>query len=404
MLKRIGMGCLFAGVILVLGGCTRESEREWLKGNLHTHSFWSDGDDFPESILAWYMDHDYDFVAISDHNTFADSERWLTISTEDARYNTFQDYLEAFGPDWVEHVESTDSVSVRLKTFAEYAEHFNDPGAFLVIQSEEITDRFERKPIHLNATNLAEFIAPQGGTSVVDVMQRNIDAVLEQRQTTGQPMFPHINHPNYQWAITAEELSQITGERFIEVYNGHPAVHNEGDSLRSSVEIIWDYVNTRHVAEGRPLVFGIGVDDAHNYREWEVGQANPGRGWIMVNAEDLSAGSIIRAMENGAFYVSTGVQLDAIEFDGSSLSISVEEEEGLEYTIQFIGTTSEQTEEGETLQSGQLLHEVIGTSASYTLSESDLFVRAKVISSRLKDNPYREGEMERAWTQPVSKE
>lgn len=28
----------------------------WWKGNLHTHSLWSDGDDFPEMIACWYRD------------------------------------------------------------------------------------------------------------------------------------------------------------------------------------------------------------------------------------------------------------------------------------------------------------------------------------------------------------
>jgi len=404
MLKPIGTGCLIAAATLFLASCTQQPERMWLKGNLHTHSFWSDGDEFPEAILSWYVDHGYDFVAMSDHNTFSDSERWLSISKTDEWYTTFQDYLESFGPDWVEYHDGVDFVSVRLKTYTEYEDRFNNPGEFLVIRSEEITDRFEQKPIHLNATNLAEFIEPQGGTSVVDVMQRNIDAVLEQRRVTGQAMFPHINHPNYQWAITAEELAELKGERFIEVYNGHPAVHNEGDSLRQSVEMMWDYVNARHVAEGRPLVFGIGVDDSHNYREWGVGHVNPGRGWIMVEADELSAGSIIEAMERGSFYVSTGVLLDAVAFDGSTLTIIIREEEGLEYTIQFIGTISGQDETGQTSTSGELLKEVIATTASYTLINSDVFVRAKVISSRLKENPYREGEMERAWTQPVVKE
>ena len=26
----------------------------WWKGNIHTHSFWSDGNDFPEMIAEWY--------------------------------------------------------------------------------------------------------------------------------------------------------------------------------------------------------------------------------------------------------------------------------------------------------------------------------------------------------------
>ena len=46
-------------------------EQYWQKGNLHTHSFWSDGDDFPEMIIKWYKDNDYQFIALSDHNTIA---------------------------------------------------------------------------------------------------------------------------------------------------------------------------------------------------------------------------------------------------------------------------------------------------------------------------------------------
>ena len=30
------------------------AEARWFKGNLHTHSLWSDGDDYPEMIADWY--------------------------------------------------------------------------------------------------------------------------------------------------------------------------------------------------------------------------------------------------------------------------------------------------------------------------------------------------------------
>ncbi len=36
----------------------------WWKGNLHTHTFWSDGDDFPEMVAEWYRTHDYNFLAL----------------------------------------------------------------------------------------------------------------------------------------------------------------------------------------------------------------------------------------------------------------------------------------------------------------------------------------------------
>jgi hypothetical protein len=49
----------------------QKSGLKWYKGNTHTHSYWSDGDDFPEMIMDWYKSHGYDFISLSDHNTLA---------------------------------------------------------------------------------------------------------------------------------------------------------------------------------------------------------------------------------------------------------------------------------------------------------------------------------------------
>src|SRR5438132_909407 len=45
-----------------------EAPERWWKGNLHTHSLWSDGDDYPEMVVRWYQQHGYNFLALSDHN------------------------------------------------------------------------------------------------------------------------------------------------------------------------------------------------------------------------------------------------------------------------------------------------------------------------------------------------
>jgi hypothetical protein len=42
-----------------------------------------------------------------------------------------------------------------------------------------------------------------------------------------------------------------------------------------------------------------------------------------------------------------------------------------------------------------------GTEAEFPVDEDLMFVRAKVISDRLKPNPFQEGDYEVAWTQPV---
>ena len=120
----------------------------------------------------------------------------------------------------VYEVDSAKRVSVKLKTRAEYAPIFEEKDKFLIVQSEEITDGFDKKPVHINAINVKEAILPRGGSSVTEVMQNNLDAVHEQRQRTGQAMFAHINHPNFMWGISLQDMMKLNGDRFFEIYNG----------------------------------------------------------------------------------------------------------------------------------------------------------------------------------------
>ena len=53
---------------------------------------------------------------------------------------------------------------------------------------------------------------------------------------------------------------------------------------------------------------------------------------------------------------------------------------------------------------GAVLAEVAGTTASYALKGDEIYVRAKVISSKPKVNGSVAGEFETAWVQPVVNE
>jgi hypothetical protein len=144
-------------------------EPRWFKGNLHTHSFWSDGNDYPEMIVDWYRRHGYHFLALSDHNVLSQGPNWISVfqANKRARQDGFARYRARFGDSWVETKTVNGDLKVRLKPLGEFRSLFEEPGRFLLIQGEEITDRFEKKPIHMNATNVRELIAPRGGSSVV---------------------------------------------------------------------------------------------------------------------------------------------------------------------------------------------------------------------------------------------
>ncbi|MCH7904210.1 MAG: histidinol-phosphatase [Armatimonadetes bacterium] len=390
----------------------------WWKGNLHTHTFWSDGDDYPEMVVDWYRSRDYNFLALSDHNILSDKELWMDMSGGRGAGRPLVRYLDRFGDDWVETRVRNNKTQVRLKTLSEFRGLFEEPGEFLLIQSEEITDSAEGKPVHVNATNIQELIRPQRGKTVFEAMQNNVNAVLEQRERTGVPMFPHINHPNFGWAVTAEDLMKLEGEKFFEVYNGHPSVRNFGDANHAGGELMWDIILTVRLAElGKEVMYGMATDDAHNYFSYQIGRANPGRAWVVVRAVELTAASIVAAMERGDFYGSTGVVLRNIVYDGKSLSIEIEPEEGVTYQTMFIGTRRGYDRSSEPIlnadgaplavtrkysdEIGEVFSVVDGLSASYTLHGDEIYVRAKVVSSKTKVNPFTAGETEVAWVQPV---
>lgn len=371
--------------------------QNWYKGNLHTHSLWSDGDDYPEMIMDWYKANGYNFVGLSDHNTFQEGEKWVNVPRVPERRRTFERYLRTFGPDWVTYKKgANDSLKVRLKNLNEYRSYFDDPGKFLIIKSEEVSTSYDSKPIHINMTNVQNLIRPQRGNSVAEVMQNNIDLVVAQRRLTGQPMFPHINHPNFYYAITAQDLMQLRYERFFEVFNGHPLVNNYGDGKRDATEVMWDKINVHFLQQGRPLMYGLATDDSHNYQFFGLEYSNTGRGWVMVNAADLSPRSLIESLEAGRFYATSGVELEKLIQTPASISFKIKVEPEVTYTIQWIGLKKgkEKTE---------IFSEVKGTESSYTLAADDLMVRAKIISSKPKYNPFSAGDVETAWIQPIAK-
>ena len=297
----------------------------WYKGNTHTHTLNSDGDSTPEDVVRWYREHGYQFLVLTDHNFLTGVDALNALHGADER--------------------------------------------FLVIKGEEVTDKFADKPLHLNGLDVAELVMPQKGTSVVDTLQRNVDAIRKARGV------PHINHPNFGWAIAADELQQVENNKLFEIFNGHPHVNNQGGGGITGLEAAWD-----HILTSGQMLYGIAVDDAHVFkRPWDRNAARPGQGWVMVRAERLQPRALLEAMERGDFYASTGVELSELQTNEQEIAITIKEDPTAKYRVQFIG------------KGGKLLKEEIASPARYQIRGDEGYVRGKVLDSN--------GLM--AWTQPV---
>ena len=317
----------------------------WWKGNTHTHTLNSDGDSSPGEVSHWYRDHEYDFLVLSDHNYF-------TVIDELQREFDREAEREARNA-------RDDKRSPRLKPF-------------LLIPGEEVTDRFDKAEIHVNAFYSLRLVGAQKGGSKHEVLQRNIDAIL------AAGGIPSVNHPNYAWSITADDMAALKSLKHFEVFNGHPNVHGLGGGDWPSLEELWDQLLTRDVR-----LFGVAVDDAHSFKKWGPRESNPGRGWIMVRAPELTREAIRKAFDSGDFYSSTGVTLSDVRRDGNTVRVRIEPERGdnAKYSTFFIG------------ERGRLLARERGLESAYSLKPEEKYVRARVVSSR----------GESAWTQAFFK-
>ena len=426
----------------------------WYKGNTHTHTLWSDGTHLPEQAVEWYKSHGYQFLSLTDHDTLQSGQQWREVSVQEKRFNVLTEARKSYGEDWVQTrpgivqpakgakapastAPAEPGIEVRLRTLDELRSKFEQPGRFLLIPGEEFSDRAERLPLHLGALNIQTALVPPlaitGRKAASRKMQQgiaeDIRIVREYAATIKPPVLITLNHPNFHFAQTAEDLAGAD-VRFVEVMNG-ARVNNWGDERHISVERMWDIANSLRIARGAEPLWGVGSDDSHCFAGTDHG--TPGLAWIVVRAEALGAESLFDAMGRGDFYFSTGVTLADVQYDRrkGSFTVEVQPEEGAQYTIQFIGTledadlspmpatapaatapatatttataTSASKPAGRITRTysdriGQVLQEVTGTHATYTLTGRELFVRAVVRSS--KPSAINPAYPQQAWCQP----
>ena len=392
---------LFALIFVLFSTFAYAQEAKWYRGNTHAHSLWSDGNDFAEMIIGWYYDNGYDFAMLSDHDILSVSEKWLTVEKIEARQRTLgrraiEKCQRRFGDDWLEFREKDGKKEVRLRRLAEFRGRFEEPGKFLIMQAEEISNTsIDGKPVHINAINLPgknTIPSSKKKKSVREIIRDTMRAVAQREEETGVPILTHLNHPNFQWGVSVDDLANVVEEQFFEVYNGHPGIRHLGDAEHPSDEQIWDLVNTIRLRElNAPPLYGLATDDSHTYHG---GGVSPGRGWVMVRSKKLHGDDLVRAMRAGDFYSSSGVFLDAIDYADGVLEIKIRPNKDATFTSQLIGTIGDEI--------GKVFAVETGNTVRFEIPPDALYARVTITSSRAHPNPSFEAQMEQAWTQPVA--
>lgn len=297
----------------------------WVKGNLHCHTNVSDGELTPPEVCRCYAEAGYDFLAITDHNICVDPKEV-------------------------------------------------DSHGLLLIPGEEFSLNPEEDlgiPLHVNGFGLRKTIIVPRGADRLKTIQNCIDA------TTAEGGVAMINHPNFFWAFDHNVMQKTEGCSLFEVHSGHPLVYNEGDETHIGVEKMWD-----NMLSAGKLFYGTGTDDSHNFTEISPEMANPFRGWIWADVEELTVEEILGALWRGDFYASSGVELEDLVIGWSSTyRIVIHKAPGVSYTTQFISNN------------GEVLHETHSPDSTFEIPDDGkhTYVRAKVIAS--------DGTC--AWTQPL---
>jgi hypothetical protein len=355
------MKILFFGIVL-LAACTpkpKEPMLTWYKGNTHTHTvLCGHADTPPDTVAMWYLDRDYNFLILSEHNQF-------------------------INPD-----------SVHLPQ--------NRRTDFILIPGEEVSD-FE--DIHTTAMNINRVVPTQRPVPLSTITENpfhNFKIYLMQKHTDSIRSaggIPILNHPNWQSGASAAEIQQVDRLNMIELYNGHPDVNVWGNKKHASMEQKWDSLLTA----GRKI-YGVSSDDAHFFHDWGVDVSNPGRGWVMVQSEQLTPDAITNAMTAGKFYSSSGVMLKEIQANKETYVIEVDVDATL-LAIEspyVVGYKNEKANDGFLIEfitdKGKVLHGYSGTSAKIDVPSDVIYIRGKVTYSRTRSS---KSEQFFAWTQPV---
>jgi len=401
---------------------------------MHMHSYWSDGNAFPEQAADMYRQAGYHFLAFTEHNAFAaDTNRWRAVAVSGGIPQTrFDDYVAAFSNEVVSKVEGG-VTNVRLKTYAEVKARFDAAGRFLVMPGQEITQTVsapEAHPagvqLHMNAMNIPAALpyGVPGGYTPTQMIGYNA-ALAAASGVAPQRFTVALNHPFWVFCdIVPQNLIDRPEIRFFEVCNGGSSYALPAGAENYTCEKFWDSVNAFRRIQGKPLLFALGTDDAHHYVAPEMNYADGfGSAWVEVRSPELTPEAITAALHAGDFYATCGVLLEDVAFTAASrtLRVKVQAAEGVTYRICFIATKRNFNQTVSYVSSpangsqpartipvysdevGQAVKTVDGTEASYQMASDDLYVRARVESSlpgKFTRNFY--PAVQTAWTQPYA--
>ncbi len=380
---------LMLPVILLLFFSTGVSAT-WYRGNTHSHTLLNGhATSAPEAVAKWYFNRGYNFLVISEHNQF--------VNPDSVPLSGFprKNFILIPG----EEVTGDSKIHTTALNLDPAADTY-PPGAFELSDTEvqQLDNLYTQLGFGGLRNSLVDWTVT--GDTKGEIIRKQVDSI---RQAGGIPI---LNHPNFEFGVSAEDVLPVDQLRLMEIYNTHPAAQNRGNpndqfpDNDTPTEDLWDNLLTRG-----EVVYGVASDDAHKFTRMKPEKlSNPWDGWIEVRAESLTGDSITESVRNGEFYATGGILLKKLDRTQSLYRVEVDKEKTLQqlkskwltplktqstsftgFRIEFIGPN------------GQTLKTVHGVDGQFSPGNND-YVRARMEYVREKNGTF---EHFFAWTQPV---
>ena len=240
-------------------------DKKYYKVNLHGHTNLSDGKATPEQAKEEYKKRGYAACAFTDH-----------FVMPDVRHLTDDDFIAILGTELAVN-EPNIAIYDYGKTY-----HIN-----LIATHEKVEyswDQYKPMEYSIEGINRTIALAKENGFMVA------------------------YNHPHWslQWPTDYIGLKGLYG---MEVFNTEAM--ELGDTLR-------DYL---YMSDTETKLIPIASDDNHNRNGFEGVNKHCFGGWNMVACESLSYENIIKALQEGDGYASTGVTIEELYVEDKRLYI-----------------------------------------------------------------------------------
>ncbi len=314
-----------------------DSNKNFYKANMHCHSMYSDGKRTVEQIKSDYKAKGYSVVAFTDHEHLVDNsslndQEFLAITSCEIAIKQHADCSTLVKKDMkVCHLNfyAMDQHNINTPCYNHKYDHFlkNCPTDKVIIPDKS----YERKYSH--------------------------DGINDIIKTANQQGFL-VSYNHTRWSL--EDARDYLG------YKGLWAVEIINTScLRMG---FFDYnINTYDdfLREGEKLAC-IAGDDNHDINH-SFG------GYVMINAEKLDYKTIMTALKNHEFYVSTGVRINGLYIDGKTAHISVSQGKRIIMTTGIRRTVVKDLEEEKNIDD-----------ITFEITDNDKYIRFDVIDKNYK--------------------